>query len=507
LAKRRKAADTNALPGPFSIEAVRAAVLEGREPPPAQAIERLTSYRWFVVATVCVGSCMGQIDASMTQVLLPRLERDFAAPLANVSWVAVSYLLTMASFTPIFGRLADMFGRKLLYMGGFLTFITGSGLCGFAPNLETLIACRVAQAIGAALITSNSTAIIVMATGPEERGRGLGLQSAAQAIGLGAGPAIGGLLLETLGWQWAFWINVPVGLVAAILGWFIIPRSKEISDVGGFDWQGAILIAPALTALVAALNQGHAWGPTSPLLIGCLLLGVVCLALFVRAERRAATPLLDLNLLGTPSFLLGNAANFLSYAALFGVFFIVPFALVRIYDVSELSAGLRLSLLPATLGLVAPVGGALYDRFGARLPACGGMLVCIAGLALLYVFLDGSAGNLPFVMLGLAVFGAGQGMFISPNGSAIMSAASPKMTGQAGSVLNVARLVGISAGIAGASTLLAFSLGSSKGSTLDVDTRVLVAASRDVIVLLVCLAVSAAAISALRGERRALARA
>jgi MFS family permease len=315
------------------------------------------------------------------------------------------------------------------------------------------------------------------------------------------------LLLETLGWQWAFWINVPVGLVAAILGWFIIPRSKEISDVGGFDWQGAILIAPALTALVAALNQGHAWGPTSPLLIGCLLLGVVCLALFVRAERRAATPLLDLNLLGTPSFLLGNAANFLSYAALFGVFFIVPFALVRIYDVSELSAGLRLSLLPATLGLVAPVGGALYDRFGARLPACGGMLVCIAGLALLYVFLDGSAGNLPFVMLGLAVFGAGQGMFISPNGSAIMSAASPKMTGQAGSVLNVARLVGISAGIAGASTLLAFSLGSSKGSTLDVDTRVLVAASRDVIVLLVCLAVSAAAISALRGERRALARA
>jgi MFS family permease len=203
--------------------------------------------------------------------------------------------------------------------------------------------------------------------------------------------------------------------------------------------------------------------------------------------------LLDLNLLGTPSFLLGNAANFLSYAALFGVFFIVPFALVRIYDVSELSAGLRLSLLPATLGLVAPVGGALYDRFGARLPACGGMLVCIAGLALLYVFLDGSAGNLPFVMLGLAVFGAGQGMFISPNGSAIMSAASPKMTGQAGSVLNVARLVGISAGIAGASTLLAFSLGSSKGSTLEVDTRVLVAASRDVIVL--------------RGERRALARA
>jgi len=134
------------------------------------------------------------------------------------------------------------------------------------------------------------------------------------------------------------------------------------------------------------------------------------------------------------------------------------------------------------------------------------MLICIAGLALLYVFLDGSADNLPFVMLGLAVFGAGQGLFISPNGSAIMAAASPEMTGQAGSVLNVARLVGISAGIAGASTLLAFSLGSSRGSTLDVDTRVLVAASRDVVVLLVCLAILAAVLSALRSERRAPAR-
>jgi MFS transporter len=166
LARRRIAAETDALPGPFSIAAVRAALLQGSEPPPARAIERLTSYGWFVVGTVCLGSCMGQIDASMTQVLLPRLERDFAAPLANVSWVAVSYLLTMASFTPIFGRLADMFGRKLLYMGGFLTFITGSGLCGFAPNLETLIACRVAQAIGAALVTSNSTAITLRRLAP-----------------------------------------------------------------------------------------------------------------------------------------------------------------------------------------------------------------------------------------------------------------------------------------------------------------------------------------------------
>ncbi len=486
---------TDPAPSPLSFRALRAAALGGHEPPPAQAIARLASYRWFVVGTVCIGSCMGQIDASMTQVLLPRLEVEFGARLSSVSWVAVAYLLAMASFMPIFGRLADMVGRKLLYTAGFLLFILGSGLCGFAPNLPTLIAFRVLQAIGAALITSNSIAIIVMATGSKERGRGLGLQSAAQAIGLGAGPALGGLILDTLGWHWAFWVNVPIGLVGAILGWFILPQTKALPDTGRFDWRGAILIAPALTAFVAVLNQGHTWGPTSPMLIGCLLLGIVCVTLFVRAERRAASPLLDLKLLAKGAFLLGNAANFLSYAALFGVFFLIPFALVRVYDNSALLAGLRLSILPVMLGLLAPVGGALYDRFGARAPTSFGMLVCIAGLGLLYVFLDGSAGSLPVVTLALAVIGIGQGLFISPNSSAIMATAPPEETGQAGSVLNVMRFLGISAGIAGASTLLSLSLGGDSGSTLDVAAPVLVSASRNVIVLLGCLTALAGAIS------------
>lgn len=487
-----------ASPGPLSIGTLRATVVEGREPPPLQAIARLASYRWFVVGTVCIGSCMGQVDASMTQVLLPRLEVEFAARLSSVSWVAVAYLLAMASFTPTFGRLADMVGRKLLYMGGFLLFIIGSGLCGFATSLEMLIFFRILQSIGAALLTSNSIAIIVMATGPKERGRGLGLQSAAQAIGLGAGPAVGGLILDTLGWHWAFWINVPIGLVGVILGWFILPQTKALPDTGRFDWHGAILIAPALTAVVAVLNEGHTWGFASPALIGCLLFGIVFLTLFVRAERRAATPLLDLHLLGKRAFLLGNAANFLSYATLFGVFFLIPFVLVRIYHDSELAAGLRLSILPVTLGLLAPVGGALFDRFGARAPTCCGMLICIASLALLYVFLDGSAGNLPLVTLALAVFGAGQGLFISPNTSAIMATAPPEQTGQAGSVLNVVRLIGMSAGIAGASTLFALGLGGAGGSTLGVPTPSLVAASRDVILLLGGLAALAGLISLIR---------
>lgn len=486
---------TEASPGPLSFGALRAAALEGREPPPLPAIARHASYRWFVIGTVCIGACMGQIDASMTQVLLPRLELEFGARLSSVSWVAVAYLLAMASFTPIFGRLADMFGRKLLYTAGFALFIIGSALCGFAPNLPCLILFRVMQAVGGALITSNSVAIVVMATGPDERGRGLGLQSAAQAVGLGAGPAIGGLILDTLGWQWTFWINVPLGIAGVVLGWFILPQTGRLPAGERFDWRGAILIAPTLTAFVAILNEAHAWGPTSPLLIACLGVAVICALLFWRTERRAVTPLLDLELLGKPAFLLGNAANFVSYAALFGVFFLMPFALVRVYDETALVAGLRLSILPVMLGLLAPLGGMLSDRLGTRVPTVCGMLTSIAGLAGLYVFLDGSTANLPLVMLSLGIIGAGQGLFISPNGSAIMSTAPPDKTGQAGSVLNVVRLLGISTGIAGASTLLVLALGRSAGSTLGLPATDLVAASRDVVLLLICLAALAAAIS------------
>ena len=489
---------TDASPGPFSLGSLRDALLKGQEPPPLESVARLRSYRWFVVGTVCIGAVMGQVDASMTQVLLPRLEVEFGARLSSVSWIAVAYLLAMASFMPIFGRLADLFGRKLLYIGGFLLFVAGSALCGYATTLPWLIFFRVLQAIGGALITSNSVAIVVMIMGHEERGRGLGVQSAAQAIGLGAGPAIGGLVLDTLGWQWAFWINVPIGIAGAILGWFVLPRSDRLPKGEHFDWRGALLIAPALTGFIAVLNEVHALGPTSPILLGCLFVGVASAILFVRAERRCPSPLLDLHLLAKPAFLLGNTANFASYAALFGVFFLVPFALVRLYGESAFAAGLRLSILPVLLGLVAPLGGMLYDRLGARVPTCLGMTICLAGLALLYVFMDGSAANLWLVTLSLAIMGIGQGLFISPNSSAIMSAAPDSETGQAGSVLNVVRFLGISTGIAGASTVLALSIGGSNGSTLGVSMTALVAAGRDVILLIAGCAVLAGLISLIR---------
>jgi EmrB/QacA subfamily drug resistance transporter len=248
------------------------------------------------VGTVCIGAFMGQVDSSITQLLLPRLESEFNAQLSTVSWVAVAYLLAMAAFLPIFGRLADILGRKLLYTGGFLLFVLSSGLCGLAPNLPVLIAFRVIQGIGAALLSSNSVAIVVAAAGGQMRGRALGIQAAAQAVGLSAGPAIGGLVLDVLDWRWVFFINVPVGLAGTIMGWFVLPPTRDLPADARFDWNGALLIAPALTAVMVVLNEGYAWGATSPLLLGAALLAVILLVLFVRCERSADAPLIDLAL-------------------------------------------------------------------------------------------------------------------------------------------------------------------------------------------------------------------
>jgi len=486
---------------PASIAALRDAVLGGREPPPAPVIARLPSYRWWVVGTACIGAFMGQLDSSIAQMLLPTLEREFDARLSTVSWVAVSYLLTMAAFLPIFGRLADMMGRKLLYTGGFLLFVLGSALCGLAPSLPVLIGFRVLQAIGAALLSSNSVAIVVAAAGPERRGRALGVLSAAQAVGLSAGPAIGGLVIDLLDWRWVFWINVPFGLVGTVLGWFVLPPTRDLPDDDRFDWRGALLIAPALTALVAMLNEGYAWGVTSPLFLGCGVLAVVLLMLFVRSERRAAAPLIDLNLFRSAAFSAGNAAGLLAYAALFGLFFLMPFVFVRVYQDSILAAGLRLSIVPVMLGIVAPLAGALYDRLGPRALTASGMLVCVGGLVLLFAVMDGTPESALPVMLALAVFGVGQGLFISPNNSAIVAAAPPSLTGEAGGLLNVTRSLGISVGVAAASSLLAWRLAVLTGgghNTLHAGARDLQSASRDVIVLLGAFTAIAGALSLTR---------
>lgn len=473
-----------------------------REPTPARFFLQRSYYPWLVVGTTCIGAFIGQVDASIVQLALPALERSFDAPLDQVSWVAVAYVLAFASVLPVFALIAEMFGRKWMYLFGFGLFGLSSALCGLAPGLAWLIAFRVLQGLSGAMLGANSIVILVAAAGPARRGRAMGLFAAAQAVGVSVGPALGGFLLGALSWHWIFWVNVPFALVAVILGWLVVPITTKVSAERRFDWQGALLLMPALIALLMAVMEAHAWGLLSVPTIGCGLAAAALLAAFVWREHATRSPLVDLHLFRSAAFSGGCLAAFLAYAMLYGMFFAMSFALVRGYHDPAVAAGLRLTIVPLALGIVAPFSGALYE-LRPRLVMLGGMAVCIAAVLALTATITGGPRSLPGVMIALAAFGAGLGIFIAPNNSATIASAPADRSGEAGGLLNLMRSFGTGVGVAAASSLLAWRLEMATGvaeRTIGVAKPALLAAVGDVMLMLATFAIIAGAASMLRAR-------
>src|SRR5580692_1223569 len=203
-----------------------------REPARPAVIREHPLAPWFAVAAVCFGAFMGQLDASVVTVAFPALQRQFGAGLASVQWVSLAYLLVLTALLVPAGRWSDLAGRKLMYLYGFVVFAGSSAACGLAPSLGVLIALRVVQAGGAALLQANSVALVVTSVPARTRRAALGVQAAAQAVGLACGPVVGGVLVGTVGWRWVFLINVPVGLLAVVAGWYLLPRTGRGRDPG-----------------------------------------------------------------------------------------------------------------------------------------------------------------------------------------------------------------------------------------------------------------------------------
>jgi EmrB/QacA subfamily drug resistance transporter len=451
--------------GPAPAFRVSDLIRHGAEPPPVALFTRWRSYPWLIVGVCCIGGFMGQVDASIVQLALPTLGHVFDSTLESVSWVALAYLLGVAAFLPIFGQLCQMFGRKLLYIIGFVVFTGASALCGFAPDLPTLVAFRFLQGVGGAMAAANSLALIIAATDKSLRARALGMYAAAQAVGISAGPVVGGLLIGTLSWPWVFWMNVPFGLILIVAGWLVLPVTPRQGSSQTFDWGGSLLLAPALAFAVLALNQVSAWGSTSPALLGSVGAAIVLIFLFLRQEHASHSPLIDLALLDEPAFLAGALACALSYAMLYGMFFLASFALVRGYEESAIVAGLKLAIIPISLGIVAPFAGALADWMGTRLLSLAGMAICFAALLALTAIVMQPVANLWIGALGLVAFGAGLGLFIAPNNHATINVAPANLSGVAGSLLNLMRILGTVAGVASASAVLSWQLQVARGST------------------------------------------
>ncbi|MDQ0346497.1 MFS transporter [Ancylobacter vacuolatus] len=465
------------------------------EPAPLAWLERQSWHSWLVVALVCVGAFVGQLDATIVQLALPAIGRAFDAPLQDVSWVALSYLLAFASFLPVFGRLCESYGRKSLYLAGYTLFIVASALCALADSFSELLAFRFLQGMGGALLGANSIAILVRAIPEAQRGRALGYFAAAQAVGMSAGPALGGFIVDGLGWRWIFGITVPFGAIAILVGWLALPRSTDTGGKGTFDWGGALMIGPALILLVGTLNHVSSWGLAAPLTLGSLALAAFLLWQLVRRERRTASPLIDPRLFASAAFRWGALAVVLGYGLLYGVFFLMSFGLAHGYGESAAEAGLRLALVPVALGLTAPFSHEIRSFLGARRIGVAGMAVCLAGLVILWLTFGLSPWHHWFDTLSFVLIGIGLGLFVAPNSAVTIAAAPAGLAGAAGSLLNLMRVLGTSLGVAAGATALAWRLGAETGSGaqgLGADGASLLAAVRTALPLLAAMAVLAA---------------
>jgi MFS family permease len=395
---------------------------------------------WFAVATVCFGAFMGQLDASITTLAFPAMQRQFDQPLAGVQWVSLAYLITLVGLLPASGRIADSTGRKSMYLAGFAVFTAASVACGFAPGLGWLIGLRVLQAVGAAMLQANSVALVVTSVPRTTMRTALGIQSAAQAVGLAAGPVIGGALVATLGWRWIFWIVLPFGVIGLVSGWLLLPRTRERTALQRFDLAGLVLLLFASTGLLLGVS-GLSGLPMPPwlavaLLVGGLLLG----AAFVRWEAAALDPLVRPALLRPRPVWMGLIGALCGYLVLFGPLTLLP----QIFGTGG-GLGLTLGCLPLGFGIAAV---AVHRLLPARLSA-GSRAVVGAALAAVAVAVLAAVVSDPFGSAALLfALGIGLGLFIPANNTTIMSAIPSRSAATGGGLVNLARGFGTALGVA-----------------------------------------------------------
>ncbi len=330
--------------------------------------------KFWVLMAIGTGSFMSALDGSIVNTILPVLRNEFQSNVAAIEWVVIVYLLVLSGLLLTFGRLGDLRGHKSVYVWGFGIFVAGSALCGAAWSASALIIFRGMQAIGGAMLASNSPAIVTGNFPPEQRGRAFGLVAMMTYLGLTVGPSLGGWLTQTFGWRTVFYINVPVGALALALSLVFIPKEAPAERGQPFDLPGAAVFLAGLTALLLGLNKGADWGWASPAVLGLLAGALLLLVVFILIERRSPAPMLDLSLFRVPLFSTSTASAILNYICVYSITFLMPFYLIQGRGLNPAQAGLLLTAQPVLMAISAPVSGALSDRLGSRLPACSAWL-------------------------------------------------------------------------------------------------------------------------------------
>ncbi|WP_280696096.1 MFS transporter [Kitasatospora sp. GP82] len=396
------------------------------------------------VATVCFGAFMGQLDASIVTLTYQPLRTEFHTALAAVQWVSLAYLLTLVALLVPVGRLSDVHGRKLLYLYGFAVFTLASAACGLAPGLGALVAFRVVQAVGAALMQANSVALVTTSAPPGRMRAALGIQAAGQALGLALGPTVGGALVSALGWRWVFGVNVPIGIAALVAGHYLLPRTRRRHGASRIDIPGVLLLGASTTSALLALSVVSGLGLPVRSALVLAVAAVVSGWAFTRRQSRCPDPLIDLALLRTGRIGPGLLAGLCGYLVLFGPLVLVPVELAR-HGAPVLITGLVLTALPVGFALAATTA----DRFlptgwSDSVRSRTGAIGCLAALVLL-ALLPPDAGTMPYP---LALLGLALGVFVPANNTLVMKAVPASSAGTGGGMVNMTRGLGTAVGVA-----------------------------------------------------------
>ena len=399
-------------------------------------IESKTEGRWPVLIATTLSSFLTPLALSTVNVALPSIGREFSMNALMLSWIATAYILSAAIFLLPFGKVADMYGRKKVFIYGTCIFTISSFLMGVAKTPEILIGCRVLQGIGGAMIFGTGIAILTSVFPAGERGKVLGINVAAVYLGLSFGPFLGGILTQHLGWRSIFFLNVPFGIIIMV---FSIWKVKgEWAEARGetFDAVGSLIYSVMLFSIMYGFSRLPG---RSGIVLICV--GVIGIGAFVFWESRAKSPILNIDILKTNrAFTLSNMAALIHYSATFAVGFLLSFYLQHIKGLSPQGAGIVLVSQPIVQALISPIAGRISDRIEPRIVASLGMSITAAGLFLL-VFLKTDTA-ISFIVSSLCVLGFGFALFSSPNTNAIMSSVESRLYGVASSMLATMRLLG-----------------------------------------------------------------
>ncbi len=402
--------------------------------------------KWWTLIAVAFALFMIMLDNTVVNVALPAIQRDLGIEVRELEWIVTGYALSFAVLMLSGGKLADMYGRRLIFMIGLVIFTLSSLACGLASGPELLITARVVQGVGAAFMMPATLSLITAAFPPQQRGTAFGIWAGVSALALAIGPLVGGLITENIAWNWIFYVNIPVGIIGLVAAVLIIQESRDTSHEQHLDIPGLLSSGIGLFALVFALIEGnnYGWGSTSILLL--FALAAIALIAFAVIEARQRLPMFDLKLFRNPTFLGANIVAMMLFLAMFGVFFFLSLFMQNVLGYSPVQAGAAFLPMTGLIIFIAPAAGRLSDRVGARWLMTGG-LICVT--ISLFVFsrlgVDSTFWSLlPGTILG----GVGMASTMSPMTAAAMGAVPVEKSGVGSGMLNTFRQVGGALGVA-----------------------------------------------------------